>query len=98
MNLIDIGVSLALLQNAASEASEAADAATEAAQNANSKASAANDAATAANAAAAACSAYTDELTTNRVALNFVSTTSQAEMRDVEKRLQTAESQLAALT
>ncbi len=61
-------------------------------------AAAANAAAEAANAAAAACSAYEKEITNNRVALGLLATTTQAEMRDVQKRMVTAEAQLSALT
>ena len=38
------------------------------------------------------------EITNNRVALGLLATTTQAEMRDVQKRMVTAEAQLSALT
>lgn len=97
-NLPDIGAALAILQNAAAAANAAAEAANAAAAAANEKATAANNAASTANAAAAACSAYEKEITNNRVALGLLATTTQAEMRDVQKRMVTAEAQLSALT
>ena len=111
MDVTSIGAALAITGGAAAAATQAASDANDAATNANNKASAANTAATAANNAAtsannAATAANTaaagypnlekDDFV-DRTAFNYAYMLLQAELRDVQKRLATAEAQIAAM-
>lgn len=114
MDMLSIGAALALgdggaaaqaAYQAAEAANQAASDANDAATNANGKASAANSAATAAtNAAAAANTAAAGypnldkDAVIDRTAFNYALMSFQAELRDVQKRLATAEAKLTALT
>lgn len=105
MDIASIGAALAVTGGAAAAANQAAQDAGDAASNANTKATAANNAATAANNAAAAANTaaanYSNldkDAVIDRTAFNFALMTFQAELRDVQKRLATAEARLAALT
>jgi len=98
MDMASIGAALAITGGAAAAANEAA-------ANANSKATAANSAAKAANAAAEAANKAAanypnldKDAVIDRTAFNYAYTLIQAELRDAQKRLATAEAQLKALT
>ena len=110
MDMASIGAALALGNGAAAAA--AAEAANAAAKDANDAASAANgkagaansaaeaatNAAAAANAAAAGYPNLDKDAVIDRTAFNYAVMLFQAELRDVQKRLATAEAQLAALS
>lgn len=98
MDVMSIGAAMALLGNAAQAASEAAAAAAAAAEAANAAAEAAAAAATAANTAAANYSNLDKDAVIDRTAFNYAYILIQAELRDAQKRLATAEAQLKALT
>lgn len=98
MDMTSIGAALAITGGAAANANQAAQDANDAASNANSKASAANSAAAAANNAAANYSNLDKDAVIDRTAFNYAYMLFQAELRDVQKRLATAEAQLKALT
>ena len=98
MDTTSIGAALALVSGAAGEASAAAEAANKAAKDAGDAATAATNAAAAANTAAAGYSNLDKDAVIDRTAFNFALMTFQAELRDVQKRLATAEARLAALT
>ena len=105
MDALSIGAALALTGNAAEAAQQAAQDASDAATYANNKATAANNAATSANAAAAAANTaaagYSNldkDAVIDRTAFNYALMTFQAELRDVQNRLATAEAKLTALT
>lgn len=98
MDIASIGAALAVIGGAAAAANEAA-------TNANNKATAANNAATAANnaaaAAAEAAAGYPNldkDAMIDRTAFNYAYMLIQAELRDLQKRLATAEAQLRAMT
>ena len=98
MDIASIGAALAVTGGAAAAANQAAQDASDAASNANTKATAANNAATAANTAAANYSNLDKDAVIDRTAFNYAYMLIQAELRDVQKRLATAEAQLRALT
>lgn len=105
MDIASIGAALAVTGGAAAAANQAAQDASDAASNANTKATAANNAATAANNAATAANTaaanYSNldkDAVIDRTAFNYAYMLIQAELRDVQKRLATAEAQLRALT
>ena len=105
MDMTSIGAAIALTNGAATAANQAAQAANSAANNADSKAALANNAATAANQAANAANTAAANYSTldqdaaiDRIAFNYAYMTMQAELRDAQKRLATAEAKLAALT
>ncbi|MBR0407704.1 MAG: hypothetical protein IJI53_06680 [Clostridia bacterium] len=98
MDIASIGAALAVTGGAAAAANEAA-------TNANNKATAANNAATAANNAAAAAAEAAEgypnldkDAMIDRTAFNYAYMLIQAELRDLQKRLATAEAQLRAMT
>jgi len=98
MDMTSIGAALALVGGAAGEASAAAEAANKAAKDADDAATAATNAAAAANTAAAGYSNLDKDAVIDRTAFNFALMTFQAELRDVQNRLATAEAKLTALT
>lgn len=98
MDMTSIGATLALMGGAAGEASAAAEAANKAAKDASDAATAANNAAAAANTAAAGYSNLDKDAVIDRTAFNYALMTFQAELRDVQSRLATAEAKLTALT
>ncbi len=98
MDVMSIGAAVAMTGGAATAAQQAAQAANSAASNANSKATAANQAAAAANQAAANYPNLDKDAVIDRTAFNYAYMLLQAELRDVQKRLATAEAKLAALT
>ena len=105
MDIASIGAALAVTGGGGAAANQAAQDASDAASNANTKATAANNAATAANNAAAAANTaaanYSNldkDAVIDRTAFNYALMTFQAELRDVQNRLATAEARLTALT
>lgn len=112
MDVLSVGAALALTNEAAAAATSAAGEATTAAGAANTAATGANnaknaansaaqsatDAAAAANQAAANYGNLDKDAVIDRNAFNYAYTLLQAELRDVQKRLTTAETQLKALT
>ena len=96
MDMLSIGAALALGNGGAAAA--AAEAANKAAKDASDAAKDAGDAATAADAAAAGYPNLDKDAVIDRTAFNFALMTFQAELRDVQARLATAEAKLTALT
>ena len=96
MDMLSIGVALALGNGGAAAA--AAEAANKAAKDAGDAAKDATNAAAAANTAAAGYSNLDKDAVIDRTAFNFALMTFQAELRDVQNRLATAEAKLTALT
>ena len=98
MDIPSIGMAFNLTKGAAAQATQAAQNANSAATDANNAKNAANAAAQAANQAAAEYSNIDGDAAIDRTAFNYAWTLLQAELRDVQKRLATAETKLTALT
>ena len=96
MDMFSIGAALALGDGGAAAA--AAEAANKAAKDAGDAAKDATNAAAAANTAAAGYSNLDKDAVIDRTAFNYALMTFQAELRDVQNRLATAEAKLTALT
>ena len=103
MDMFSIGAALALGDGgaaaaAAEAANKAAKDAGDAAKDAGDAAKDATNAAAAANTAAAGYSNLDKDAVIDRTAFNYALMTFQAELRDVQNRLATAEAKLTALT
>lgn len=97
MDVVSVGMALAMTGGAEESAIKAAAAAREAAQAATTAAGTANKAATDANNAAGKYSTLDSDAAIDRAAFNYAYTTMQAELRDQQKRMKAAETKLSSL-
>jgi len=98
MDLLSIGLALTGADGVVADATKAAKDANDAAEAANGAAQTANTAAAGANTYATQYGVIANDAVIDRTAFNFLFSAMQAEIRDLQKRLLSAEAKLNAIT